>query len=397
MAPSLSVIIVNWNHGHLVQGCLDSLLAQEYPRLDVTVVDNGSQDSSPQQIARRYPDLRLRAFTKNRGFAAALNWGLSHTAGDWVLSLNPDTVVQQNFLQEMLHAVASCEENRQQIGMVAPKLLQPPVLPNHGGEPAGRQHLPSLSRESTTTPATSDLQWNPRSGNPQGPNGKAPPPWHCDHAYGDPGKPLSNVCSTTLSIIDSTGLFIDRRRRPYDRGQGQPDRGQYDTQTHIFGACGAAALYRRAMLEDLALDGECFAESFFAYYEDADLAWRAQLRGWRSVYAPRAVATHARGRGDTLRQPGRAPKDATGPRLALRNRYLMAIRNDTVPDLLADLPHILAAELPRLVYATLTRPRILLGLMDLARALPAALRQRRQIQSRRAVDAQAIRRWFLLL
>jgi hypothetical protein len=73
----------------------------------------------------------------------------------------------------------------------------------------------------------------------------------------------------------------------------------------------------------------------------------------------------------------------------------MTVRNDRLPDLLTDLPRILAAELPRLAYAAVTRPGILLGLLDLVRALPSALHQRRQIQSRRTVDPTAIRRWFL--
>jgi GT2 family glycosyltransferase len=205
------------------------------------------------------------------------------------------------------------------------------------------------------------------------------------------------------AVLDSTCLCIDRRRRPYDRGQGEVDRGQYDGQPfgsaqggpYVFGACGAAALYRRAMLDDLALDGEYFDEDFFAYCEDADLAWRAQLRGWRCVYAPRAVATHARGWGDTLRKRGHAAKNGRGPRLALRNRYLMAIKNDAWGYLLADVPLILAAELPRLAYAAVAAPQMLLGVLDLARAWPAALRKRRRIRRWRTVDDVDVRRWFL--
>jgi len=197
------------------------------------------------------------------------------------------------------------------------------------------------------------------------------------------------------TVLDSTGLFIDRRRRPYDRGQGKVDRGQYDAQPYVFGACGAAALYRRAMLDDLALGGEYFDEGFFAYYEDADLAWRAQLRGWRCVYAPRAVATHARGWGDTLRKKGRVAKTAQGPRLALRNRYLMTIKNDAPADFLVDLPRIMAAELPRLAYAALVAPEVLLGIPDLVRVWPSVLRKRRQIRSRRTVDETVVRRWFV--
>ncbi len=331
--PPVSVVVVNWNHGHLLPDCLDALLAQEYSPLDITVVDNGSQDGSPDWIGRRYPTVRLQAFPDNRGFSRALNWGVGHTQGDLVLSLNPDTVVGDRFVEELVEAMGQPNEADELIGMAAPKLLR----------------------------------------------------------------------AENRAILDSTGLFIDRRRRPYDRGQGEPDRGQYDGQPpgapagrrYAFGACGAAALYRRAMLVDVAPDGECFDEDFFAYYEDADLAWRAQLRGWRCVYAPRAVATHARGWGDTLRKRGHAAKDVRGPRLALRNRYLMTIKNDTVRHVLADLPLILAAEVPRLAYAALTRPGILLGILDLVRAWPTAMRKRRGNRRRRTVDDALVRRWFV--
>ena len=55
-----------------------------------------------------------------------------------------------------------------------------------------------------------------------------------------------------------------------------------------------AALYRREMLEDTRVAGEYFDEDFFAYREDADLAWRAQLLGWSCLYVPEAIARHGR-------------------------------------------------------------------------------------------------------
>lgn len=318
--PSVSAIIVNWNHGHLLPACLNALLAQDYAKLDITVVDNGSQDGSPRWLADSYPGVNLWTFSNNRGFSAALNWGVSHTEGDLVLSLNPDVTANENLVAQLVQAIVHDER----IGIVAPKLLQ--------------------------------------AANP--------------------------------ACLDSTGLFIDRRRRPFDRGQGEPDVGQYDTLTNVFGACGAAALYRRTMLQDLMVGSECFDESFFAYYEDADLCWRAQLQGWRSVYTPHAVGIHDRGWGDTLRRRGRAPKHSQGPRLALRNRYLMVIKNDSIPHLLHDLPLILAAEVPPLAYMAFTRPRALLGLVDLIRELPSALAKRRELRARWRVDHTAVRHWF---
>ena len=200
------------------------------------------------------------------------------------------------------------------------------------------------------------------------------------------------------ATLDSTGLFVDRRRRPYDRGQGEIDHNQYDTHTEIFGPCGAAALYRRDMLQDIADSStprQFFDEVFFAYCEDADLAWRAQLRGWSCVYVPTAVATHIRGWGDTLRKPGHARKGSDGPRLALRNRYLMTIKNDAWRHTIRDLPHIVAAELPRLAYLAFSKPTVLLALLDLARAWPSALIKRRRIRSRRLVQDAALRHWFI--
>ncbi len=352
MTPSVSVIIVNWNHGHCLRECLDALSSQDYPELDITIVDNASADGSPTWIASynelvhyncsHYPAIHLHTFPTNTGFSQAVNYGIEHSRGEFVLSLNPDVTVRAGFVAEMTEAARQDER----IGTVAPKLLQ--------------------------------------ANNP--------------------------------SVLDSTGLFVDRRRRPYDRGQGEEDHGQYDGgfatdlpesgdlrslelsgRLEVFGACGGAALHRRAMLEDVAVEGEYLDEDFFAYYEDLDLAWRAQLRGWRAVYAPGAVATHVRGWGDRLSKRERGaggPGAICGPRLALRNRYLTAIKNDAWRYLLADSPRIVAAELPRLAYAALVMPEALLGILDLARAAPRALHKRRLIRARQTVTDGAIRRWF---
>lgn len=197
------------------------------------------------------------------------------------------------------------------------------------------------------------------------------------------------------AILDSTGLFINRYRRPYDRGQGEMDKGQYDGSDLIFGACGAAALYRRAMLEDIALGDDYLDEDFFAYYEDADIAWRAQQRGWKCKYAPKAIATHVRGYGDTLRKSRKSLKMNAGARLALRNRYFMTLKNDSLKYFLLDLPMIFFAELSRLFYMTLFAPHSLLGFKDFLLGYENALKKRRLIRQRKIVDDGSIRVWFV--
>jgi GT2 family glycosyltransferase len=196
------------------------------------------------------------------------------------------------------------------------------------------------------------------------------------------------------TILDSTGLFINRSRRPYDRGQGEVDQRQYDHANKIFGACGAAALYRRTMLTDLAFINEYFDEDFFTYYEDADLAWRAQMRGWKARYAPKAVAAHVRGWGDTLRKKDAAIKDTSGPRFALRNRWLMILKNDALRYFLLDLPFILASEISRLGYMIVFAPDALLGLKDILVGSRSALDKRKNIRGRMINSDASLRTWF---
>lgn len=76
--------------------------------------------------------------------------------------------------------------------------------------------------------------------------------------------------------------------RLFNRGVWEKDQGQYDQETYVFSACGGAAAYRRTMLDDVGL----LDDDFFFSCEDMDLAWRAQLRGYRCVYTPAAVVYH---------------------------------------------------------------------------------------------------------
>lgn len=75
---------------------------------------------------------------------------------------------------------------------------------------------------------------------------------------------------------------------PGNRGVWQEDRGQYDRQEYVFSACGAAAAYRRTMLEEIGF----LDERFFFSCEDVDMGWRAQMAGWRVLYVPTAVVYH---------------------------------------------------------------------------------------------------------
>ena len=184
-------------------------------------------------------------------------------------------------------------------------------------------------------------------------------------------------------ILDSTGLVITRLRRFADRGSEEEDKGQYDGQRDIFGACAAAAIFRRRMLEDIRTGDEYFDEDFFAYVEDVDLAWRARRLGWSAAFVPEATATHVRGGSNLHRRFKQA--------FSFRNRYWMMLKNESIRSLLRDLPFLLAYDISRFFYLCLTNPKTLPAAAECLLKIPKMLRKRTPSQ----IPAAEIRKWMI--
>lgn len=147
---------------------------------------------------------------------------------------------------------------------------------------------------------------------------------------------VGSVCGKLLALsldleipseptFDSTGIYFTPNLRHFDRASRQPDHGQYNQLQYVFGATGAACLYRREMIGDLLINGEFFDADFFAYREDADVAWRAQLCGWQCLYTPEALAYHVR----HVLPENRASVSPILNMHSVKNRWLMRIKNIT--------------------------------------------------------------------
>jgi GT2 family glycosyltransferase len=98
----------------------------------------------------------------------------------------------------------------------------------------------------------------------------------------------SKILESDGKMLDSTGDIYTSWGLPYPRGRDETDNKQYDKDIWIFAASGGASLYRVKMLKQIGL----FEEDFFAYYEDVDISFRAQLAGWKVGYEPAAIALH---------------------------------------------------------------------------------------------------------
>jgi GT2 family glycosyltransferase len=120
--PTVAIIILNWNGWEDTLECLNSLEKIEYPNYDVLVVDNNSSDGSSKIIKENYPDINLIKNEKNYGFAEGNNIGMKYAMNnsnpDYILLLNNDTIVDKDFLTE----IVSVGESDKEIGILGPKI-----------------------------------------------------------------------------------------------------------------------------------------------------------------------------------------------------------------------------------------------------------------------------------
>jgi len=327
--PRVAVGIINYRDYRHLPVCLDSVKRQSLTPDLVMVLDNQSSVGEIRAVASAYPEVQMLTMTENLGYSGGANRLIREAdEHDYILLLNPDAVLDPRCLQEMVRAMESAPG----VGSVGGKLL------------LGDSQL-------------------------------------------DGGQ-----TDTTPRLLDSTGHLIFRSRRIIDRGHGELDVGQYETPEEVFSICGAAVLFRRAMLEEVQIDGEYFDEDFFAYKEDVDICWRAQLLGWSSIYNPVAIAYHLRGwkRKDDRRSVPWARKYHS-----FKNHYLMMIKNELPALFWRDFLPILWLGIRAMVYISVMEPSLWKSVLDLRKYWPRAQYKRRIIMRRRRTSVEGMGRWFV--
>jgi GT2 family glycosyltransferase len=213
IATSVTIVIVNWNSGNLLQLCLEQLTHQTVKPTTILIIDNASSDGSHLQV-KAFHDISLFSAATNLGFAAGNNLALHNCNTEFVALLNPDAFPESDWLEKLLQAAAD--------------------YPNVAafGSRQLCHHDPSLLDGIGDSYHLSGLVWRDRHATPQTPADLIP--------------------------------------------------------REIFSPCAAAALYRRAALEEIGF----FDEDYFCYVEDVDLGFRLRLAGYKTLYVPDAVVHH---------------------------------------------------------------------------------------------------------
>jgi GT2 family glycosyltransferase len=205
-------------------------------------------------------------------------------------------------------------------------------------------------------------------------------------------------------VIDTAGLVLTRQRRMMPRGEGERDIGQFDTACQTFALDGAAIVVRRSALEAISVDGEYLDENFVAHKEDHDVSWRLQLAGWECWYVPSGLAYHGRttrSLGSTayltaIRSFHRSEQEKSEPvRIhAMKNQWLMLLKNEDGYNFVRDFPFIFAREAMVVTHRLLFAPRSLVAVPMTLKVLRETLRKRRAAKAKQRMNPRSLRRWL---
>ena len=114
----VSIIVLNYNAGELLLNCIDSLKKSTYRNIEILVVDNISSDDSHTKCKNQFPDIKLIQNKKNLGYCGGNNVGIKEAKGEFIVILNPDTIVEENWLDEMFNAFNEFGD-----GLYQPKII----------------------------------------------------------------------------------------------------------------------------------------------------------------------------------------------------------------------------------------------------------------------------------
>lgn len=350
------VHLVSFNSARYLERCIGAILAQSGfslgVNLDVRLTDNASSDGSAELVTQLFGDrvgvVRNKA---NLGFCGAHNQGVRsflNSRAEFLLILNPDVVLAPDALEKLVQTLSSDAR----AGSAACRLMR----------------------------ANDDLE------------------------------------PVVPATFDSTGMYMTPSLRHFDRGSGEEDRGQYRERQYVFGATGACLLLKRECVLDLLLEegahahdlyriypqladfrdarAPLFDEAFFAYREDADVAWRAQAYGWRCVYEPEALGYHKR----VVLPERRAELPTELNRLGVRNRFLLQLNNYSLSLGLAALVQGVLLRNLLVIAGVVVRERSSLPAFSDLLVLWSRARERRRVEldkaRERAWSAGLLSRWF---
>ena len=343
--PLVSINLLTYNARPYIKDCLNSVLKQTYPYIEILVIDNDSFDGTVnylKQVGSENPKIKVIFNQNNFGFAVGHNQGIEESQGEFILCLNQDVVLDKDFIKRAIEVL----EKDGKTAAVQGKILRMPLT--------------------------------------------------------------SKIIDVTGLVILKNRRVIARGQGQTDRGQFEKIEEIFgaDGAVPVYRrkALDDIRLAKVKPLQNykgLTLANfEYFDEDFFVYKEDVDLAWRMQLYGWQTIYQPMAIAWHWRGSGDSaVRTPWGIIKERRkinqfSKYLSFKNQRLMQLKNDQGWLLLKHLPCFLSKEIASWFYVLLFERYTWRAIKDLFKQMSRAWQKRKMIMVKKRVSLKEIGRWF---
>ncbi len=308
----VSAIIVTMNAEKYIHKLLRSLLHQKY-LYEIVIVDNNSNDKTikiAKSFMNSHNNIKFKILNtgKNAGYPSSVNIGINESTGNYILTLNDDTYLDEKFIENAIKGFGA----NKKVGFIGGKILR-----------------------------------------------------------------------FDKKTIDTTGQFLSLSLYPKERGYDTLDEGQYSSPTPIFSVCGAVALYKKEFLEDTKLsDGEYLDDDYFLFFDDIDLCWRGNKKGWKGYYIPNAVAFHERSStsGAIKKRLLFFKRPAFIKYHYIKNRYMTLIKNATTKDILLRFPFIFARDSALLLLTLLSSPKTIYLLLKNIGFIKKAIEKRKIIE-----------------
>jgi len=357
--PLVSVVILAYNGERVIKSCLDSVLNQTYGNVEIVVVDNASTDRMTEIIEKFKRDLVPLKGTKSLGIIrnpeniglAGYNDGIDVARGDFVLCVNQDVALNENFIAMALKYFMMDEK----IGAVQGKILKKEI--GIGNLESGRDVI-----DSTGLVAFKSRRFS-------------------DRGQGEEDKGQYDRVEEVFGVNGAVAFFRRKCLEDVDICRGT---------TSAIGRSRSSAC------------GEWYDPDFFMYKEDIDLSWRIRLYGWKIVYCPEAVA-YAERTSSPMSDKSGAVREVIKTRrrqtqfvknLSFKNHRLAIVKNDLSWLFLKHLPWILPREIAAWSYALVFEPETWPAIGELFRQLPQARKKRKIIMKNKKVGARGMGKWF---
>ena len=315
---------------------MDSLNGQSHEKTEIILIDNDSQDGTCAYAQEAFPNVTAVCNSQNLGYAAAANQGIRMAKGEYMMVLNPDIILEPDYIEKCVRKMDSDEK----IAAITGKLYKYDFAEN---------------RKTNIIDTVGLLSFRNRRVIDEGQGMKDHGQFSLEHeVFG-----VSGACPIyRKSALEDVKIPSGEER------------------------------------------GEYFDEDFFMYKEDVDLSWRMRIYGWKCFYLPAAQAYHGRGTGALKRfshwevLKNRSKLSKFQKYYSYKNQRLMQLKNEFVRGFLWNFFPIIWKEILIKCYMIFREPFLFKAFFHLITQIPRALKKRKYIMRRRRVSWREMEKWL---